>query len=561
VGKSESIPIMGEIAMKPGLKKHLYRKSNGVAILAALIFIAIFATLGISMAALSTTNAQLSSEQRLVNNALSAAQSGLDCARYIITQLPAQASTGDNTVTAAQADTVWASLCSKIQSEAISGKTVTIPTGSTEVNIPSISFGSNAAFTIKFIYDSSTRTISVQSTGTDGQVSRCAAISTLITKDAGILNYAIASKARVWITGDSTIHGNIYSSWKYQNISPFNITSDSTVEGSINTILTNIKPSTGEACPDLYAGTTKMPYDLETLDADGNPVYDAEGNKVISSTDEIQGQSDGINYGVNYGDKAANMPGMKLSDYDTTQYKNQTTAIASSYYNTSTITEYSPHSAGNYNLPASSGSLKLTRYVCENKTLTNAMVVAKKNTLFKNCTFNGILYVDGGTSSNPNNVRFDNCVFNGPIVTKPSTDTSSGWWQRNQLYFTGAATFQNQTDVPATILAPNFSVDIGNTNPTTGDNNVLTGAIVGGIVDIRGHAEVYGTIVSMFDTSSYNSGYVSNIGATLGDGGSETTDPGDVGVINITPDPDKMLPSGITTPIVIKPLQNTYSEL
>ena len=51
-----------------------------------------------------------------------------------------------------------------------------------------------------------------------------------------------------------------------------------------------------------------------------------------------------------------------------------------------------------------------------------------------------------------------------------------------------------------------------------------------------------------------------NIGATLGDGGSETTDPGDVGVITITPDPDKLLPSGIKTPMVIKPNFNTYSE-
>jgi hypothetical protein len=131
---------------------------------------------------------------------------------------------------------------------------------------------------------------------------------------------------------------------------------------------------------------------------------------------------------------------------------------------------------------------------------------------------------------------------------------------KNCLYFTGEETFQNNTSIPATILAPNFNVNLGNTNPNSGENNVLTGAIVGGIVDVRGNAEVYGTIISMYDTSGYSSGYVSNIGATLGDGGSETTDPGDVGVINITPDPDKMLPSGITTPIIIKPLQDTYSE-
>jgi hypothetical protein len=303
-----------------------------------------------------------------------------------------------------------------------------------------------------------------------------------------------------------------------------------------------------------------MPYHLETLDADGHPIYDASGNKYIGPTDQIQGQCKGIVYGVDYGVGAANMPGMKVTDYDTSSYKALTTTIPTSYYNASTVTEYAPHAQGNYGAPGPDGGLKLTRYVVQNKTITNGQVPANKNVVFKNCTFGGILYVNGGTSSSSNNIRFDNCTFNGPIVTYPSTVTSSGWWQKNQLYFTGTATFQNLTDVPATILAPNFSVDIGNTNPTHSENNVLTGAIIGGIVDIRGHAEVYGTVISMFDTSSYSSGYVSNIGATLGDGGSETTDPGDVGVIVITPDPDQMLPSGVTSPIIIKPNPQSYSE-
>jgi len=64
----------------------------------------------------------------------------------------------------------------------------------------------------------------------------------------------------------------------------------------------------------------------------------------------------------------------------------------------------------------------------------------------------------------------------------------------------------------------------------------------------------------MCDTTQWSSGYVTNIGATLNDGGNETTELGDVGVIDITPDPDQMLPSGITAPIVIVPLQNTYCE-
>jgi len=83
---------------------------------------------------------------------------------------------------------------------------------------------------------------------------------------------------------------------------------------------------------------------------------------------------------------------------------------------------------------------------------------------------------------------------------------------------------------------------------------------VGGIVDVRGNAQIYGTIISMCDTSQWSSGYVTNIGATLADGGSETTELGDIGVISITPEADTMLPSGITSPIIIRPNPQSYSE-
>jgi Tfp pilus assembly protein PilX len=545
------------------------RRNRGIALIISMLFVLVFSALAVSFAAMSGSNVQLASNQHKVNTALYAAQSGLACGQYIIHTV-ALDSTNSNQVTPGQADASWTKLCTYLQGQALDGKTGSSTTGrfsdsggaGVQIVTPAMNYdASGATFSLRFYrYDANCLTIKMQATGTDGPIVRRVCLDMDITKDRQVLSYAVASKARVWITGNSTIHGDLYSSWKYQNISPFNMTSDSKVDGIIGTILTNINPTTGKAGPDLYAGTTKMPYHLETLDANGCPRYDASGHKIISGTDQIQGQCEGINYNVNYGDNAANMPGMRITDYDTSQYKLQTTAIPSSSYNSTTVTEYAPHADGNYGQPAPSGGLKLTRYVCQNKTLTNALVPVKKNVVFKNCTFNGILYVDGGTSTNPNNIRFDNCTFNGPIVTTPSTDTSSGWWQRNQLYFTGTATFQNQTTVPATILAPNFSIDIGNTNPTRGDNNVLTGAIVGGIVDVRGHAQIYGTIISMFDTSSYSSGYVSNIGATLGDGGSETTDPGDVGVITITPDPDKLLPSGITSPIILKPDKTTYNE-
>ncbi|MGB8226638.1 MAG: hypothetical protein WCE45_07245 [Sedimentisphaerales bacterium] len=524
-------------------------RHKGIAFIITMIILAIIAVLALSLAAISSTNIQVTQNNHKTNSALCAAESGIEYAKYLAADVNIK-STADNEISISDACDTWNSLYQYLQNCNYGGVSIN-HSDSNEITTNPINFGSDASFWLQFFrYDTEPNKIGIRSTGTDGAMTRTIEMELQITKKADVLQYSIASQTRMWLTGNSTIHGNIYSSWKYQNISPFNITSDSTVEGTIGTILSKFNPATGQPGPDLYAGTTKMPYHLETLDANGNPVYDVQGDKVISPTDEIQGHCQGIIYDVNYGNKAADMPGMKITDYDTSQYKSQTTVIPSSYY-TSTVTEYAPPSGG----------LKLTRYVCENKTLTNAMVAAKKNALFKNCTFNGILYVDGGTSTNSNNIRFENCVFNGPIVTKPSTDTSSGWWQRNQLYFTGEETFQNQTDIPITILAPNFNVDIGNTNPTKSDDNVLTGAIVGGIVDIRGNAEIYGTVISMFDTSGYSSGYVSNIGATLGDGGSETTNPGDVGVINITPDKSKLLPSGVTSPIVIKPLQDTYREI
>jgi hypothetical protein len=203
----------------------------------------------------------------------------------------------------------------------------------------------------------------------------------------------------------------------------------------------------------------------------------------------------------------------------------------------------------------------VTRYKFQNKTFSNVVLPSNKNALFENCTFNDVLYIDCGTASSStsyNNIRFNNCTFNGTIITNVPQSFN---WQSNTLYFTGAATFNNQSSIQeATILAPHFNVNLGNTNPELSDNNVLTGAIVGGIVDVRGNAQIYGTIISMADTSSYTSGYVTNIGATLGDGGSETTEVGDVGVISITPEEDMMLPSGITSPIILKPDKDTYSE-
>ena len=528
-----------------------YRRCRkGAALLISMIVLAILSAWAVSIYSMSGAAVQLVENQRKIDSALSAAQSGLECGKYIVEDtLNYLPSTGYNHVTDDEAEATWNTLCVRVQAQPWVAEQATQT--SNKIITPAVNFGAaNTSFQVRFYRDDAL-SIRLEGIGADGQVKRQVSIDMTITKDSSVLNYAIASRGRMWLTRDSTIHGDIFSSWHRTDISPFNMTSDSRVEGTINTVLTLDEIENN--------GGNPQAFQMETLDEDGNPMFDEDGNRIYSPEDEVQAYHEGINYDQ----QDMDMPGMDIADYDTDEYADIVVGGAGNgdIPSSSTIeTEYFPHAAGDYTLPKSYSSRQLNRHVYENQTFTNVRLPDNRNALFRNCTFEEVLYIDCSESGyyNYNNVRFDNCTFNGIIVTDVPQQFR---WKYNCLYFTGEAAFNNTSEIQeATILAPHFNVNLGNTNPVASDNNVLTGAIVGGIVDVRGNAQIYGTIISMCDTSIYDSGYVTNIGATDLDGGSETTEPGDVGVISITPEEDKMLPSGITSPIIIKPLQNTYSE-
>ncbi len=572
------------------------RRRRGAVLILSMIFIVVFSGLAVSMATLSGTNVQLASNQHLANTALYAAQSGLECARYMVSTVNL-GQTNINHVTDAQANQAWTNLCTYVQGQALDGQTV--PSAQSfcdgggsgdELVTPGLGLSdSNVNFALRFYrYDADPRTIKMQSIGTSGSITRRITVDMDITKDREVLTYAIASRGRMWLTGDTTIHGDLYSSWDRPEISPFNMTSDSSVEGTINTVL---------ELDDILAEG----YQMETLDSDdrarfsfGQTVYDGEGNplgitegiansdmyltdtsgnlvyddcgvripvdysqRVYNSGDEVQAYHENLNYEQPAG---TDIPGMSIADYNTDAYNDNSLATIPSA--STTTTEYFPHADGSYTTKKYSSSHTYYRHTYENQTFSNALLPYNRHALFKNCTFEEVLYIDcyktSTSQSRCNNVRFENCTFNGVIVTDVPQAMD---WVDNCLYFTGAATFNNQSSIQeATILAPHFNVNLGNTNSSQNDNNVLTGAIIGGIVDVRGNAEIYGTIVSMYDTTPHSSGYVTNIGATLGDGGSETTELGDVGTISITPEEDMMLPSGITSPIIIKTNNSTYCE-
>ncbi len=247
-------------------KQFFHLKRRGTVLLISMIFIVVFSALAVSMATLSGTNAQLASNQHKVGSALLAAQSGLECGKYIVATATLD-KTGHNYVTNTEANTTWTKLCQHLQTAALDGQTVQSPVRFTDsagsgdqIITSSLNFGStNTAFTLSFYrYDSDPRTIKLQATGTAGQITRQVSIDLKVTKDSKVLSYAVATRGRMWLTGDTTIHGDIFSSWNCPEISPFNMTSDSTVLGTINTVLT-------------LQQIQNQDYQLETLDSEWQP--------------------------------------------------------------------------------------------------------------------------------------------------------------------------------------------------------------------------------------------------------------------------------------------------
>ena len=245
--------------------ERLFRR--GAVLIISMIFVLIFSTLAVSMATMSDINVQLASNQHKVNSILSAAQSGLECGRFILATFQPSITSNNPEITQAQADATWNLLCSHMQTQQMDGQVVpnagnftdSIGTGD-QIITPQINYDStNVSFQLRFYrYDSDPCTIIMQSIGTDGVITRKAAIDVVVRKDTSVLNYAVASKSRVIITGDSTIDGDIYSTWDKPEIAPpFEVDDTSIVNGTLNTVV-------GEDCFD----TTEPSYVGYTLDGD-----------------------------------------------------------------------------------------------------------------------------------------------------------------------------------------------------------------------------------------------------------------------------------------------------
>ncbi|MBN8598871.1 MAG: hypothetical protein J0L78_14455 [Planctomycetes bacterium] len=118
------------------------------------------------------------------------------------------------------------------------------------------------------------------------------------------------------------------------------------------------------------------------------------------------------------------------------------------------------------------------------------------------------------TKALSNNVRFHDCTVVGSVVSdSPTVFTNI----RNKIQFTGKTKFTtknpsdpddpdaNPTDAQLTEIAkssmmlPNYSVDVGNFNAPPDQDIHLQGAVIAGLMDLRGNVTVDGALLMTFD--------------------------------------------------------------
>ncbi|MCC6426470.1 MAG: hypothetical protein IT435_06585 [Phycisphaerales bacterium] len=228
-----------------------------------------------------------------------------------------------------------------------------------------------------------------------------------------------------------------------------------------------------------------------------------------------------------------------------------------------------------------------------------------------------------------NNIRFHDCLFVGSIIS----DTPGAYMQvRNKLQFTGKSRFtQKHPEYPddpdlnpqsadveeiakSSMMLPNYSVDIGTFNSPPEQNVALQGAIIAGVMDVRGNTNIDGALLLTFNPKAGELPLVDALGNPVGnpagfntslgyfgpaDGDNESLDPATLpvvggvkiagwdtngdgladvaadqpqpsgstavpfhgyGRINIRFNPDMVLPNGIKLPLRITPLSSSYKE-
>ena len=173
---------------------------KGMALLIAMIFLAVFSTLGVAVMSMSTVNAQVANNHRQINRAFESALSGLDITRYCLTDLP---------VAGSDLEAVKNALTSKMSAAGFENVVVSLddPDNPTAVSVSSVAINSQANLSFTSVItqvDSDTLLLGI--TGTNGTISRQVNVNFDFTPTAGgIFDFGLATKGPLEMTGNVQI--------------------------------------------------------------------------------------------------------------------------------------------------------------------------------------------------------------------------------------------------------------------------------------------------------------------------------------------------------------------
>jgi Tfp pilus assembly protein PilX len=556
-------------------------RRRGIASVLAMLFLALFVVLAMSMAVSSTSSVEVAALQHEGRLAYAAAESGLQFTAHWFAQKTDLPSSSSPQVEDDELAALWQSLSDHfVQLDGtanLEGQAVTAD--STHVALPSIRLpvqtgSAYSSFQVTVSKQADARFMTVRSVGRYGSATRAAEMTFQLAKDRTILNYAVASRSAMVLSAGSQVEGDLYSTW-------------GTYE-----------------CNGTFVPSYVMESDCAVVGMLATHESQDTWN-ALGLGDQITGAYRGVAFNVPpFGDQ------FSADKFDTSRYKDPTAEIrpgvpVGALVDLSTIAPDRVLNNERYP-PKEDGTPRehFDRPLYQNRTFDNIYIPTGYNPQFESCTFNRITYIDcdinvfRSTSNwrefNPelppsqqsfsntlpiksywkmgnyfhnsnswpdthsNNVIFTDCTFNGPVITNVPKDY---FWTKNSLYFNGQTRFFNDYMPESTILAPNFNVNIGSFSTDDSDSR-LSGIIVGGIVDIRGEAHIDGTILSMFfpdwDLGVGRAQYRTNIGFYEDE---ESNRPEDAdGTVHIRPNPDRTLPMGIVTKTVVKPLFETYAD-
>jgi len=188
--------------MKP-VKKTIYQRYEGTALIISIIFVLVFSTLAVSLASLSGTNVQIAENQRKANRARACAESGLEIVRLWLDYISIP---GDTTPS-----TRFDKIANSFQSvtNGISNITANYDSSSSSITIPSVTLNSAKGQSfLAEIRQIDTETIQVDVTGMYNLITRTIRVNyTFGTEVHTVFDFGVATKGPLSLAGNIELEG------------------------------------------------------------------------------------------------------------------------------------------------------------------------------------------------------------------------------------------------------------------------------------------------------------------------------------------------------------------